>query len=105
VPLFRTTMITTTARQTLNGAKKLDNYEKGLLFEKFIKNLFNQKNFRIKRWRKSELIPPDTFISDLKNPDLELIFTRGNHYTFAVECKWRKQFLYGGIDWADKDKI
>jgi hypothetical protein len=34
---------------------------------------------------------------------LELVFVGARHYRFAVECKWRKEFIAGKIEWA-KDK-
>jgi hypothetical protein len=81
-------------------------YEQGRLFEEYIKNLFNQDSFKLKRWRKSALIPPDTFISDICYPDLELIFVGMNQYSFAVECKWRSKFNDNGkIEWASEEQI
>ena len=87
------------------GQKNADHYEQGRLFEEYVKNLFNEKSFKLKRWRKSTFIPPDTFVSDISYPDLELIFARTSHYPFAVECKWRKRFYKGKIEWAQEKKI
>jgi hypothetical protein len=88
------------------GSKNADYYEQGRLFEEYVKNLFNQDSFIIKRWRKSVLIPRDTFISDICYPDLELIFVGKNQYSFAVECKWRSKFNHNGqIDWASTEQI
>src|SRR5689334_22037953 len=86
---FRTTMNRISPISPVKGKKNADYYEQGLLFEEYVKNLFNEKSFKLKRWRKSTLIPPDTFISDISDPDLELVFVRENHHPFAVECKWR----------------
>jgi len=80
-------------------------FEQGRLFEEYIKNLFDQDSFKIKRWRKSRLIPPDTFIGGLGDPDLELIFVGKNQHPFAVECKWKSYFDKGKIDWARPDQI
>lgn len=81
-------------------------YEQGRLFEEYIKGLFNQDSFKLKRWRKSALIPSDTFISDICCPDLELIFVGMNQHSFAVECKWRSKFNYNGkIKWASEEQI
>jgi hypothetical protein len=89
-----------------NRKKSAYYYEQGRLFEEYIKDLFNQESFTLKRWRKSALIPPDTFISDISYPDLELIFMGKNNYPFAVECKWRRQFDDNGkIDWASEQQI
>ena len=88
-----------------DGPKNTDYYEQGRLFEEYVKNLFSEKNFKLKMWRKSRLIAPDTFISDISYPDLELVFIRNLHYPFAVECKWRKRFYKGKIDWATQNQI
>jgi hypothetical protein len=92
--------------QPANTKKNAYYYEQGRLFEEYIKNLFNQDSFQLKRWRKSALIPPDTFISDICYPDLELIFVGKDNYPFAVECKWRSAFnINGKIDWASPEQI
>jgi len=83
----------------------LENFQKGGLFEEYIKNLFNEDSFKIKKRYKSRLIPPDTFISGLGNPDFELVFVEKNQHPFAVECKWRKSFYRGKIDWAKPNQI
>ena len=49
-------------------------YEQGRLFEEYVKNLFNQDSFKIKKWRMSEKLPDGTYIADYSNPDLDLIF-------------------------------
>jgi len=98
-------MNSTTFRPPSDRRKKPDYYEQGRLFEEYIKDLFNQESFKLKRWRKSALIPKDTFISDISLPDLELIFVGKNNYPFAVECKWRTRFRNGKIKWADPDQI
>src|SRR5262245_29953430 len=80
-------------------------YEQGRLFEEYVRNLFSAESFKLKRWRKADQIPDDTFISDMIDPDLELIFVGRNQYAFAVECKWRRFFYNGIITWATKDQI
>jgi hypothetical protein len=89
----------------LRKLTKAECFEQGRLFEEYIKDLFNKDNFRIKRWRQSVLIPPDTFIADLRDPDLELVFVGKNQHPFAVECKWKSYFYKGKIDWARPDQI
>jgi len=80
-------------------------YEQGRLFEEYVKNLFNLDSFKIKKWRRSRLIPTDTFIGGLGDPDLELIFVGKNQHPFAVECKWKSYFYKGKIEWARQDQI
>ena len=39
-------------------------------------------------------------------PDLEFAFCgKQNQSRFAIECKWRKQFVNGKIEWAKKHQI
>lgn len=93
---------------TLRSSGKLTKaecFEQGRLFEEYIKNLFNQDSFKIKKWRRSRLIPPDTFIRGLGDPDLELIFVGKNQHPFAVECKWKSYFYKGKTRWARPDQI
>ena len=53
----------------------------------------------------SEKLPDGTYIADYSNPDLDLIFAGKKDYRFAVECKWRKQFKNGKINWATEKQI
>lgn len=82
-------------------------YEKGERFEQFIIKLFNEHFFYLKKWRKSEKFTDSCLSFDHWNPDLEmeLVFTGARKYRFAVECKWRKEFRDGKIDWARNDQI
>lgn len=95
---------------TRNNSRQIieqDGYEKGQRFEQFIINLFNEYFFYRKKWRKSEKFTDSSISIDHWNPDLEmeLVFTSVKKYRFAVECKWRKGFKDGKIDWARDDQI
>jgi len=79
--------------------------EQGRQFEEYVKLLFNQDHFYLKKWRQSGTIPKDTYILDFCYPDLEFIFVGKNQHPFAVECKWRTKFKKGKIDWATKKQI
>jgi hypothetical protein len=82
-----------------------DSFEKGRLFEDCIIKLFNEKHFKLKKWRKAEKVTDRSYLFDRCNPDLELIFVGARQYRFAVECKWRKEFIAGKIDWANDKQI
>jgi len=88
-----------------NGLKK-EFYKEGKLFEEYISNLFNKEYFYRIKWRKSEKFSKLCEVSDPQYPDLEmeLVFGRGRH-KFAVECKWRKDFINGKYPWARRDQI
>ena len=85
------------------GKQKIDSYEKGKQFEEYVKNLFNEQNFKLIDWRKSEKFEYNSLPKNHSDPDLELRFGRGQ-YKFAVECKWRQEFN-DGIFWWDKKSI
>jgi len=91
--------------QTKTRQSKEYYFEQGRLFEEYVRLLFNQDHFYLKKWRQSKLIPKDTFILDLAYPDLELIFAGKNHHPFAVECKWKTEFKKGKIGWAREYQI
>jgi hypothetical protein len=78
-----------------------DNFDKGKDFENYIRNLFNEKSFDLKVWRKAEKFIDRNFSFDPSYPDLELIFVGAKKHRFAVECKWRKEFKQGKIQWAN----
>src|SRR5688572_13698289 len=80
-----------------------DNYEIGKAFEEYIYKLFNNKVFKVEQWLKAEKFPEGLYKPGHSNPDLHLIFN--GKYKFAVECKWRKEFIDGKINWADPSKI
>lgn len=82
-----------------------DHFEKGRLFEEYLINLFSKKSFYLKEWRKSERFLDGFFPFGHSNPDLELVFEGKKKYRFAVECKWRKEFVEGRITWAANYQI
>src|SRR5687768_425634 len=84
-----------------------DNYEKGRAFELFITRLFNYHSFRLINWHKAEEFAGSFFPFDHAHPDLEmeLVFAGAKRYRFAVECKWRKEFIAGKIEWATSRQI
>jgi hypothetical protein len=87
----------------INKNDLLDNYDKGRDFEDYIRRLFNENSFRLKKWRQAQ---KDIMYSlDHSCPDLELVFAGRRKYLFAVECKWRKEFRNGKIDWANDYQI
>jgi hypothetical protein len=88
----------------LQNKKDVINYERGKEFEEYVRKLFGDK-FKMARWRKPQVISPDTFINDIRYPDLELIFRGIQNYKFAVECKYRQSFYNGTITWANRKQI
>jgi hypothetical protein len=83
----------------------LDSFEKGRLFENYVVELFNEEYFKLDKWRKSQKTSDRLTLLTHSYPDLELIFLGARKYKFAVECKWRKEFLSGRIKWATENQI
>jgi hypothetical protein len=85
--------------------QELTNYEKGVAFEKFIVDLFDDRNFLLLDWRSDKRSSKGIKPISSTNPDL--VFTsKGKYKTrFAVECKWKSYFKNGLILWAEDYKI
>jgi hypothetical protein len=82
--------------------------EKGLAFEQWVFQRFDRNYFTIKDWR-SDKSANGNFAESAKYPDFEIEFRlRDKRFSFAVECKWRKEFQKGEkpyITWADDRQI
>ena len=98
-------MKTPTIKPPLQRSTEPDHFKEGWDFEQYVIQLFNQDNFQVHKWRKSERLEDKILLQDCANPDLELIFSRKQKYHFAVECKWRKKFIKGKINWASYNQI
>lgn len=95
----------TTTQQNFKKVFQSDSFKEGALFEDYIRRLFNERSFHLKKWRKSEKFADNIFLPDHSYPDLEMIFEGKGKHRFAVECKWRKKFKEGKIKWADDSQI
>jgi hypothetical protein len=95
------------APASTNSHTSQDNFDKGKAFEEYVIHLFNEHSFRLKIHRAAVKFTDTYFPADLFNPDLEmeLVFTGPKKYRFAVECKWRKKFKNGRIEWAKDVQI
>jgi hypothetical protein len=85
----------------------VDNFKIGREFEEYIISLFNERHFKLKKYRKSEDFN-GKYIDDASHPDLEieLVFTSGRKNRFAVECKWRRGFETSGyVKWAEDAQV
>ncbi len=75
---------------------------KGEHFEKFVVSKFDTGFFIINEWRSDKIVNGIYAISN-HFPDLEIEFnyrTKEIKATFAVECKYRKNFYQNNIEWA-----
>ncbi len=80
----------------------IDNKEKGNLFEDFVIQ-FICKNKSIRLVGKvSDYYKNGVMASENTEPDLKFNFYEKK---FAVECKWRKEFIDGKINWATDKQI
>ena len=85
-----------------------DSWEKGRQFEEYIINLFHKNRFRVNNWRTSHKSNDRSFLENCLAPDIEMLFFspfRGRIHRFAVECKWRREFIDGRITWANDEQI
>jgi hypothetical protein len=88
--------------------KEENSKQKGDAFEKYIVSLFNSDSgkFRIKEWRSDKMAANGLYALSNHLPDLEMVFMDGRReYCFAIECKWRKEFQNGAIEWAKEYQI
>ena len=84
-----------------------ENKIKGEAFEKFIVKKFDKQYFTLQEWRSDKYVDGVYAVSN-HFPDLEVIFnlkTKGVNEAFAIECKWRKNYLKNGIEWAKDYQI
>lgn len=73
---------------------------KGKAFENYVVERFNPDYFELKEWR-SDKYHEGIYASSSQLPDLEYHFkTKFQFAKFAVECKWRQEFIKGRIEWA-----
>lgn len=96
------------SRNPLSIAHSNDSFKKGALFEEYVLELFDKKsgrfeflnavstNAKIYGIRASQSLFPDIKI---------LCAILKTKHKFAIECKWREQFINGKIEWATATQI
>ncbi len=84
-----------------------ENKAKGDAFEKFVVKKFSPKYFTLQEWRSDKYVDGTYAVSN-HYPDLEVHFelrSKGIKDVFAVECKWRRNYYQGGIEWANDYQV
>jgi hypothetical protein len=81
-----------------------ENYDKGVEFEKYVINLFNQKYFSIADWTRDSSGKHDIRVESDSNPDLTVRYMPTNE-KFSVECKFRSNLYDGKLRWTYGQKI
>lgn len=84
-----------------------ENKAKGDAFERFVVKRFTPKYFTLQEWRSDKYVDGVYAVSN-HFPDLEVCFeykTKGVRESFAIECKWRKNYYKNGIEWAQNYQI
>lgn len=79
-----------------------ENKAKGDNFEKFIVKQFDKKYFTLNEWRSDKYTDGIYAVSN-HFPDLEVEFNLNSKNVsdkLAIECKWRKNYYQGGVEWA-----
>lgn len=88
-----------------NETTEIDDSNKGEVFEKFVVDRFVKEYFEIKNWR-SDKYHNGRYATTNTYPDLEIILTtKYKKVSFAVECKWRKEFFNGTIECAKEYQL
>ena len=82
----------------------LDDFKKGDIFEKHIKNKFSKKYFSLEYQTPSFEDNRDWFINSSKRPDLTFVYKPKN-MKFSVECKYRGNLYKGKYNWAKKKQM
>jgi hypothetical protein len=81
--------------------------QKGNAFEAYVADLFGKnRGFTLMNWRGDKISNKGIYAVSNMHPDLDVIYEEGTHYMrFAVECKWRSNFINGTIEWAKQHQI
>jgi hypothetical protein len=81
-----------------------ENYEKGIIFEKYVANLFDPSYFNIFDWTRDNSKHLNRKIESDQNPDLTIRYIPTNEL-FSIECKFRSNALDNKVSWARDDQI
>ncbi len=81
-----------------------ENYDKGVLFEKYVIKLFNSKYFSIVDWTRDSSNKHDIRVESDSNPDLTVRYLPTNEKV-SVECKYRSNLYDGKLRWTYSQKI
>jgi hypothetical protein len=77
-----------------------EDVDKGREFEKYVVERFSKEHYALLEWR-GDKFHEGRYAQSNMYPDLELrLETKRYNVTFAIECKWRKDFYCSRIDWA-----
>lgn len=91
---------TTPETEIVNQTKK-----KGDDFEKFIVQKFSKKYYKVKEWAGDKYVK-GVYAETTIQPDLVLELELGNiSQEFSVECKWRRIFDKGGLEFASEKQL
>ncbi len=78
---------------------------KGIDFEKYVVERFSKIYFALTEWR-GDKYHDGVYPESSHKPDLEYHFRfRQYAINFAVECKWRKSFINGEVEWAKEHQL
>lgn len=74
-------------------------------FEKFVVQKFDRKYFKLKEWAGDKYVD-GIYAETTLQPDLLLEFRfKGKTSEIAVECKWRSDYMRGGIEFATESQF
>ena len=81
-----------------------ENYEKGIIFEKYVVNLFDQTYFNVSDWTRDNSKHLNRKVESDQNPDITMRYIPTNEL-FSIECKFRSSTYDDKVSWARDDQI
>ena len=86
-------------RKILSVIFENESEQKGDDFERYVVDLFDEKNFSIVQWTTDMARKHTRFVESDCGPDLVLRHRRTNEI-FCVECKFRSKLFKGKLQWS-----
>ena len=88
-----------------NAERHAENYEKGVLFEKHVVGLFDQKYFVVHDWTRDLSGKTKGYVVESdSNPDIVMRYKQRDEQ-IAIECKFRSSLYQGMLQWTTEKKL
>ena len=93
------------SQPVLASQPESERYERGYEFEKWVVAHTNKKYWKMEEWQ-GDKYHDGKYAASNRNPDMLFTVQVGDQSKkVAIECKWRKDYFKGGIDWATDEQI
>ena len=92
-------------KDELDAKGHAENYENGVLFEKYVIGLFDQKYFAVHDWTRDLSGKTEGYsVESDANPDLVMRY-KPRDEQIAIECKFRSSLYRGMLQWTTDKKL